>query len=168
MTTPIPPALAELIQATEARTPLGTDTPARAFIRPAESAGAALYANRNDKLDIDFAVERCSFPALQTLDPRVVRIAPGKRNEHHRHAHESLFVILEGEGEVCVGETWSPVRKGDLAFVPRWIFHQTRNTSATETLVVLAITDFGFTSAVLGDYDRRTRLAEGGDDTAPR
>ncbi len=74
---------------------------------------------------------------------------------------QALFVILEGRGEVLVGERWNPVRKGDVAFVPRWIFHQTRNTSATEELVFLAITDFGFTSAVLGDYDKRTRL--GGD-----
>ncbi len=29
-------------------------------------------------------------------------------------------------------------------------------------LVILAITDFGLTSAVLGDYDKRTRLAENG------
>ena len=93
------------------------------------------------------------------MDPRVVRISPGRNNEQHKHAHESLFVILQGRGEVLVGEQWNPVRKGDVAFVPRWIVHQTKNTSATEELVVLAITDFGFTSAVLGDYDRRTRLA---------
>ena len=31
-----------------------------------------------------------------------------------------------------------------------------------ENEVFLAITDFGFTSAVLGNYDRRTRLKEGG------
>jgi len=48
--------------------------------------------------------------------------------------------------------------------VPRQVFHQTRNTSADKELVILAITDFGFTSAVLGDYDKRTRLAEGGSD----
>jgi len=31
-------------------------------------------------------------------------------------------------------------------------------------LLLLAITDFGLTSAVLGDYDRRTRLRLGGGD----
>jgi quercetin dioxygenase-like cupin family protein len=75
-----------------------------------------------------------------------------------------LFVVLSGEGEVRVGEAWRPLRCGDVAFVPRWIFHQTRNTSTTDELVILAITDFGLTSAVLGDYDRRTRLAARGDD----
>jgi oxalate decarboxylase/phosphoglucose isomerase-like protein (cupin superfamily) len=67
---------------------------------------------------------------------------------------------------VLVGKSWSPVKKGEVAYVPRWIFHQTRNTSTTEALVVLAITDFGFTSAVLGDYDKRTRLATSGVDAA--
>jgi len=125
-----------------------------------------MYVNRNERLNIDFKVERLSFPHLQTMDPRVLHIAPGKNNELHRHAHESLFVVLRGEGEVRVGEQWSPLRAGSVAFVPRWIFHQTRNTSPHEELVLLAVTDFGFTSALLGDYDKRTRLASGGADAA--
>lgn len=125
--------------------------------------GATMYANKNDRLGIDFNVERLAFAGLQTMDPRVVRIPPGKNNELHKHAHETLFVILDGSGEVLVGDTRLPVAKGSVAFVPRWLFHQTLNTGTTE-LVVLAITDFGFTSAVLGDYDRRTRLKEGGTD----
>ena len=102
------------------------------------------------------------------MDPRVLRIAPGCNNEFHKHAHESIFVVLEGDGEVRVGDRWSPMKTGDVAFVPRWIPHQTRNTSRERELVILAITDFGFTSAVLGDYDRRTRLAQQGDDVAAR
>jgi mannose-6-phosphate isomerase-like protein (cupin superfamily) len=73
-------------------------------------------------------------------------------------------VVLQGEGEVRVGDAWLTIRTGSVAFVPRWIFHQSRNTSETTELVILAMTDFGFTSAVLGDDDRRTRLAQGGDD----
>jgi quercetin dioxygenase-like cupin family protein len=115
-------------------------------------------------LQIDFSVQRAAFPEAQTLDPRVIQIAPGSRNELHKHAHESLFVVLEGQGEVLVGEEWTPVKTGDLAFVPRWVMHQTRNISPNRAMRVLAITDFGFTSAVLGDYDRRTRLAHSGGD----
>lgn len=76
-------------------------------------------------------------------------------------------MVFAGEGELRVGDRWSPVRTGDVAFVPRWIFHQTRNTSADAELVILAITDFGLTSAVLGDYDKRTRLADAGADVKP-
>ena len=158
-------ALDQLVSVTSAKKPLGTKSPAEAWTRNALSSGTAVYANQNEQLHIDFSVERLEFPDVQTLDPRIVRIEPNKNNELHRHAHESLFVILEGEGEVRIGDQCCPVRQGDIAFVPRWAFHQTRNTSTTETLVLLAITDFGFTSAVLGNYDKRTRLAKGGADT---
>jgi gentisate 1,2-dioxygenase len=123
------------------------------------AAGAPLYENRNPRLNIDFAVERLTLAGAQTLDPRIVRIPPGRNNERHRHAHESLFVILDGRGELQIGETRVPVARGDVAFVPRWLFHQTHNTGDAE-LVLLAVTDFGFTSAVLGDYDARTRQKE--------
>ena len=151
-------ALARLVALAKSRQPLGVGAPGP-WTRDALAPGNALYANNNERLNIEFRVERLAFPEIQTMDPRVVRISPGRNNEQHKHAHESLFVILQGRGEVLVGEQWNPVRKGDVAFVPRWIVHQTKNTSATEELVVLAITDLGFTSAVLGDYDRRTRLA---------
>jgi mannose-6-phosphate isomerase-like protein (cupin superfamily) len=162
------PALDTLVHVTAAREPLGLDAPAGAFVRSATAPGEAMYANRNDKLNIHFGVERLAFPDIQVMDPRMLRIAPGSNNEFHKHAHESIFVVLEGEGEVRVGDRWSPVKTGDVAFVPRWIPHQTRNTSRAQDLVILAITDFGFTSAVLGDYDRRTRLGEQGDDVAAR
>jgi mannose-6-phosphate isomerase-like protein (cupin superfamily) len=159
-------ALDALVDVAVARAPLGVDAPDGAFVRSATAPGEAMYANRNDKLNIDFGVERLAFPDLQVMDPRVLRIAPGRNNELHKHAHESIFVVLEGEGAVRIGDRWSPVKMGDVAFVPRWIAHQTRNTSSERELVILAITDFGFTSAVLGDYDRRTRLAQQGDDAA--
>src|SRR5262245_27322938 len=133
-------------------------------VRTSGSSGTQMYSNNNERLNIEFAVERLNFPGLQTMDPRLVRIPPGRNNERHRHAHESLFVILEGQGEVLIGDKRIPVKKGDVAFVPRWLFHQTSNTGEVE-LLVLAITDFGFTSAVLGDYDRRTRHSEGGEDS---
>jgi mannose-6-phosphate isomerase-like protein (cupin superfamily) len=166
MSRALPEALEALIAVTEAKRPLGADAPPGSWTADALADGEAMYVNRNERLNIDFKVDRLAFPELQTMDPRVLRIAPGKNNELHKHAHESLFVVLRGEGEVRVGERWSPVKTGEVAFVPRWIFHQTRNTSTTDELVILAITDFGFTSAVLGDYDRRTRLAQGGPDSS--
>ncbi len=159
--------ITRLVACASSRIALGADEPAGAFVHDSTTAGAAHYDNRNDRLNIDFRVERVAFPHLQTMDPRIVRIAPGRNNEYHRHAHESVFVVLEGAGEVLVGRRWIPVQAGSIAFVPRWIFHQTRNLSETDDLVVLAITDFGFTSAVLGDYDRRTRLAADGSDVEP-
>jgi mannose-6-phosphate isomerase-like protein (cupin superfamily) len=167
MSRTLPAALETLIDIVEARKPLGEDAPEGAWVRSALDGGAAMYANTNERLNISFTVDRLAFPEIQAMDPRVLRIPAGRNNELHRHAHESLFVVLAGEGEVRVGDRWSPVRTGDVAFVPRWIFHQTRNTSADTELVILAITDFGLTSAVLGDYDTRTRLSGAGADAKP-
>lgn len=156
-----------LVRIARARRALGARTAAgEGFVRSYDPDAPQMYRNVNERLGIDFSVTRLAFEDLQTMDPRIVNIAPGANNELHKHAHESLFIVLEGEGEVRVGEAWRPLRKGDVAFVPRWIFHQTRNASAEAPLVLLAITDYGFTSAALGDYDRRTRLAAGGDQAA--
>ncbi|MDG2333693.1 MAG: cupin domain-containing protein [Myxococcota bacterium] len=166
MTKPISESVIQLIDRAEARQPLGVEASPSDWVRPTTSSGKSLYSNKNDRLKIDFSVERAAFPEAQTVDPRIIEIAPGSCNERHKHAHESLFFVLEGSGEVLVGENWNPVKKGDLAFVPRWIMHQTRNNSEDEPMRVLAVTDFGFTSAVLGDYDRRTRLALAGADAS--
>jgi len=125
---------------------------------------AVRYANHDAKRGIDFTVENHPFQGLSVLDPRVVRIAPGACNEKHRHAHESLFVVIEGEAELQIGDQRQILRAGAMACVPRWVVHQTRNASAHQPLVMLAITDFGLTSAVLGNYDSRTRLRHNGDD----
>jgi len=164
MPDPIPESVFELVHRAKSREPLGRSVPPEQWVASTDGSREAVYGNKNDRLKIDFSVERASFPEAQTMDPRIIRIAPLSCNERHKHAHESLFFVLEGEGEVLVGESWNPVSSGSLAFVPRWIMHQTRNTHPEQDLRILAVTDFGFTSAVLGDYDKRTRLSLGGPD----
>ncbi len=158
-------ALQKLIQTVRLRHPLGQEAPPSVWVTNASGKGKSIYVNRNEKLNIDFTVDRIGFPETQTMDPRLLHIAPGKNNELHRHAHESLFVVLAGAGDIRLGDHWTPIKAQDIIFVPRWIVHQTRNTATTEELVILAITDFGFTSAVLGDYDRHTRLTSYGDNS---
>jgi mannose-6-phosphate isomerase-like protein (cupin superfamily) len=136
--------------------------PAGAADLPPESA--LHYEHRDPAHGIDFQVQRLPLSDLQVMDPRLVRIAPGAANECHRHAHESIFVVVAGRGEIRIGTEAVAVATGDVACVPRWVVHQSRNTSPTEELLLLAITDFGLTSAVLGDYDSRTRLKGGGAD----
>jgi len=165
MDEPITPEVRALAELAASRKPPVELPDVTGWVRAAGAGGPTMYENKNEKLNIDFQVERLTFAGLQTMDPRIVRIPPGRNNERHKHAHESLFVVLEGSGEVLIGEQRVPIATGGIAFVPRWLFHQTINTGTTD-LVVLAITDFGFTSAVLGDYDRRTRLSEGGADAA--
>lgn len=116
------------------------------------------YANDQSDCGVAFSVEDNPFQGLSVLDPRVVRIAPGGCNEKHRHAHESLFVVISGSAELEIGSQRQSLQQGEVACVPRWVVHQTHNCSAVDPLVLLAITDFGLTSAVLGDYDSQTRL----------
>lgn len=122
------------------------------------------YGNKDERSGIDFQVTKLPFVGLQVMDPRLVTIAAGACNEKHRHAHESIFVLLSGQGEIIIDKQVITLEEYSVAYVPRWVVHQTRNTSAESPLLVLAITDFGLTSSVLGDYDAKTRLKSGGAD----
>ncbi|MFN7899979.1 MAG: cupin domain-containing protein [Synechococcaceae cyanobacterium] len=122
------------------------------------------YQHLDERMGLEFQVRRLPFEGLQALDPRLIRIPPGACNEKHRHAHESIFVVLEGEAEILVGSSTVRLSRGGIAYAPRWLVHQSRNPSAQHDLLLLAVTDFGLTSAVLGDYDRQTRLRWGGAD----
>ncbi len=156
--------LITLIANIEARRPLAAHAPVGAFQADPGNNHRQIYRNCNPKLGIDFAVDVLDFPGTQAFDARVVRIAAGCNNELHKHAHESLFYVISGAAEVRIGDAALRLEPGGLAFVPRWVFHQSKNLSDSDELVILAITDFGLTKAVLGDYDKRTRLAAGGAD----
>ena len=124
-------ALETLLARVRDRTPRGAGASPEALVSDPEAA-SEMYRNHNARLGIDFTVSRFAFPGTEAIDPRVLRVAPGAANERHRHAHESLFVVLSGEGSVCIGDDWVPVRRGQVVFVPRWGFHQTRNDSVDE------------------------------------
>lgn len=121
-----------------------------------------IYASNIPRLNVEFSVQRVHFNC-QVLDPRIVRIPPGKFNEKHKHAHETLFYIYAGTGEVQIDEAVVPVEAGKLVFVPRWALHQSRNLGSEE-MVILAVTDFGLTGdAYIGKYHSTARLQPTGD-----
>ncbi|MFZ9282540.1 MAG: cupin domain-containing protein [Prochlorococcaceae cyanobacterium] len=156
--------LEPLLAAIEQHRVEAPDAAACAFSVSSQQAEDCHYNNCNPRLGIDFQVQKLPFGGLQVMDPRLVVIAPGSCNEKHRHAHESIFVVLSGSAEIQIGQQVTPLEQGEIAYVPRWVVHQSRNRSTSEPLTLLAITDFGLTSAVLGDYDNRTRLKTGGVD----
>ena len=122
-----------------------------------DSRLSGLYENKLDELNIDFTVQILPFP-LEVLDPRIVRVAPGKANELHRHAHETVFIFLEGEGKVVVDQFENPVKPGDFAFIPRWCNHQSVNMGDKD-LVFLAVADFGLTGkSFMGNYLKTARM----------
>ena len=118
---------------------------------------AGLYENKMEGQNIDFLVQKLPFP-LEVLDPRIVRIPPGKTNELHRHAHETVFVYLQGTGHARVDEVIIPVKPGDFVFIPRWCRHQSVN-EGPEEMVFLAVADFGLTGkSYFGNYLKTARL----------
>lgn len=132
-------------------------TDAQLRFRPEEPRAEVLYRNTVEAMNIDFTVERAPFPA-EVIDARVVRIQPGRCNERHKHAHETVFQFLAGTGRVMVDDRWIEVRAGDCVFVPRWAVHQSQNLG-TEPMVILALTDFHLTGKVfLGDYEATARM----------
>lgn len=102
-----------------------------------------LYFNKDEASNINFQVQRVPINA-QVLDPRLVVIPPGYQNEYHEHAHETVFLILEGEGEVLIENYTLPIKAQSIVYVPRWLKHQTKNTGI-KNLKFFAVTDYGLT-----------------------
>lgn len=124
---------------------------------PEDSRLEGLYENKMDGQNIDFFVQKLPFP-MEVLDPRIVRIPPGKTNELHRHAHETVFVYLRGSGHAKVDDVQIPVMPGDVVFIPRWCRHQSVN-EGTEEMVFLAVADFGLTgNSFFGNYLKTARM----------
>src|SRR5215510_3198920 len=147
--------LLDRIHARESLAPRTPD-PSKLFWRRG-SRVIPLYNNTNERLNIQFEVERLPLKT-ETLDSRIVRIPAGKYNENHRHAHETIFYIMSGEGRILVDNSVVEVKAGDVVFVPRWAMHQSQNSGNTE-MVILAVTDFGLTGkAYVGDYNRSARM----------
>ena len=75
----------------------------------------------------------------QKLNLALVTIDEGQAAQPHlHHATEELYFILEGEGEVSIGQMVSRVSQGYAVFIPTGYIHTIRNTGST-TLRLLAI-----------------------------
>ncbi len=64
---------------------------------------------------------------------------PGQ--EHAPHAHvdqDKLYVIIEGAGEVTVGDETELLSQSDAAFAPAGVLHSIRNPGP-DRLIVMAI-----------------------------
>ena len=64
---------------------------------------------------------------------------PGQEHKAHAHAgQDKLYVVLEGEAEIQVGDEKQSVSAGGGAFAPAGVMHSVRNCGE-ERLVVLAV-----------------------------
>lgn len=80
----------------------------------------------------------------QKLGYNLTALPPGKRAFpfHNHRANEEMFFVVEGEGEVRIGEARYPIRSGDVIACPPGgpeTAHQIINTSQTAELKYLAV-----------------------------
>lgn len=60
-----------------------------------------------------------------------------KEVKSHKHlTHTEHVTILEGEGEMILGDKKFTVRKGDIIFIPKNTFHSLKTTSAVPVKVL--------------------------------
>lgn len=60
-----------------------------------------------------------------TLDPR------GGQVPWHNQEQEEIYFIVEGTGEMCLGEERQTVTAGQAVYIPSNVFHQLTNTGET-------------------------------------
>ncbi len=64
---------------------------------------------------------------------------PGQEHAPHKHeGQDKLYVVLQGTGDVRIGDAEELLTAGDAAFAPSGVLHGIRN-SGTERLIVMAI-----------------------------
>src|SRR5690349_19171480 len=73
----------------------------------------------------------------QRLGYNITAVPPGKAAfpAHNHYGNEEMFFVLEGEGELRVGEERHAIRRGDFIACPPGgpeTAHQIRNTGASE------------------------------------
>jgi pyrroloquinoline quinone (PQQ) biosynthesis protein C/mannose-6-phosphate isomerase-like protein (cupin superfamily) len=115
----------------------------------------SLYKNSNVNSNINFSVDRINF-STEVLDPRVAYIHAGSSNEMHRHAHETVLLILSGSGFALIDNHRIEIKNGDIIHIPRWLNHQIHNTGSNY-LTYFAVTDYGLTKRFFGNTEESYR-----------
>jgi len=60
-----------------------------------------------------------------TLDPN------GGQVPWHNQEQEEVYFVVEGQGEMCLGEERQPLTTGQMVYIPCGVFHQLSNTGDT-------------------------------------
>jgi mannose-6-phosphate isomerase-like protein (cupin superfamily) len=56
----------------------------------------------------------------------------------HNQEQEEVYFIVEGEGELCLGEERQSVKGGQCVYIPPTVFHQLTNTGSTPMVMLYA------------------------------
>jgi mannose-6-phosphate isomerase-like protein (cupin superfamily) len=60
-----------------------------------------------------------------TLEPQ------GGQVPWHNQEQEEIYLVLEGEGEMCLGVERAAIKAGQVVYIPPRVFHQLTNTGST-------------------------------------
>ena len=91
------------------------------------------------KMDVRWVVTDQTIGSEQTVVGRTI-LPPGVGAKHALHRHpnaEEWEYILHGTGIKHVGDETFLIRAGELAFIPRNVYHGLENASETEPLISL-------------------------------
>lgn len=54
----------------------------------------------------------------------------------HNQEQEEIYFILEGTGEMCLGNERTEVRTGQAVYIPSRVFHQITNTGSQPMIMI--------------------------------
>jgi mannose-6-phosphate isomerase-like protein (cupin superfamily) len=72
----------------------------------------------------------CFCLGYVTLDPR------GGQVPWHNQDQEEIYFVLEGRGEMCLGEEKGEITAGQAVYIPPGVFHQLTNTGETPMIML--------------------------------
>lgn len=65
-----------------------------------------------------------------------VVLDPGGQVPWHNQDQEEVYFIVEGTGEMCLGEERCEVSSGQCVYIPTGVFHQLTNTGGTAMTMI--------------------------------
>ena len=89
------------------------------------------------KMDVRWVITEANVPSEATVVGRTI-LPPGVGSMHALHRHpnaEEWEYVIHGTGIKHVGDESFVIRAGDLAFVPRNVYHRLENGSENEPLI---------------------------------
>ena len=69
-----------------------------------------------------------------------VEVQPGAKQPFHQHLPEQIYVIIQGQGKMRVGDDYQDVAVGDIVYVPSETIHGLENTDDEVLMYVSAAT----------------------------
>jgi len=104
--------------------------------------GADVRMARSDirRAGVGFLCGGDSGIPMRMIDARVIELAPGERTSTHRHSHDAVCFVLDGQGATTIGGQRYAWMRWDALHTPAWSWHRHENTGKAPARL-LAVTD---------------------------